>query len=330
MTDVTDLTQNPIPSPSLQVLQRNAEDLDRGINGGNTTFQNRAGVTLNSYERALSILGSLNNRGDWVTGTSYASGDLWRHTGTGSFYIVLSGYTSGASESADISLDPAVVQVYQGSSTGLPSGASRPGSVTENGLWIRIVSASQRDVVFYDGSDDIDVFEINPTTNAVTFPTLGSLSLLNSVDDSNWSGDALGVDNGGTGSSTASGARANLGLGSAATLTAGTAANNAVQLDGSGRLPAVSGELLTGISPPTAHLALNTYALLARSSPNTGVTAGSTIAGSSLRTGAVIDGLNFGQATAGGSVVAGTWRLMGANIPTRSGFYGVGLFVRIA
>ena len=43
-------------------------------------------------------------------------------------------------------------------------------------------------------------------------------------------------------------ARTNLGLGTAATLTAGTSANNAVQLDGSGALPAVSGAALTGIA----------------------------------------------------------------------------------
>lgn len=42
-------------------------------------------------------------------------------------------------------------------------------------------------------------------------------------------------------------ARSNLGLGSAATLTAGTAANNAVKLNGSAQLPAVDGSLLTGI-----------------------------------------------------------------------------------
>ena len=42
--------------------------------------------------------------------------------------------------------------------------------------------------------------------------------------------------------------RTTLGLGSAALLTAGTAANNAVQLDGSAKLPAVDGSQLTNIS----------------------------------------------------------------------------------
>ena len=43
-------------------------------------------------------------------------------------------------------------------------------------------------------------------------------------------------------------ARTNLGLGSAATLTAGTAANNVVQLDGSGNLPALNGSALTSLN----------------------------------------------------------------------------------
>ena len=42
--------------------------------------------------------------------------------------------------------------------------------------------------------------------------------------------------------------RTTLGLGSAATLTAGTSANNAVQLDGSAKLPAVDGSQLTGLA----------------------------------------------------------------------------------
>lgn len=46
----------------------------------------------------------------------------------------------------------------------------------------------------------------------------------------------------------ASTARTNLGLGSAATLNAGTAANNLVQLDGNGKLPAVDGSQLTNMA----------------------------------------------------------------------------------
>ena len=57
-----------------------------------------------------------------------------------------------------------------------------------------------------------------------------------------------GVEGDGTGVTDASAFRAALGLGTAATLTAGTSANNVVQLDGTGKLPAVDGSALTGVS----------------------------------------------------------------------------------
>lgn len=46
----------------------------------------------------------------------------------------------------------------------------------------------------------------------------------------------------------ASAVRTNLGLGTAATLNSGNAANNILTLDGSGNLPALSGSAITGIS----------------------------------------------------------------------------------
>jgi hypothetical protein len=51
----------------------------------------------------------------------------------------------------------------------------------------------------------------------------------------------------------ASTARTNLGLGTAAVLTAGTSANNAVQLTGAAALPAVSGASLTGVGLTGVH-----------------------------------------------------------------------------
>ena len=78
-------------------------------------------------------------------------------------------------------------------------------------------------------------------TNAMTASTTIPASDVSGV---------LGVLNGGTGSSDLATARANLGLTSAATLTAGTAANNLVQLNDSRQLPAVDGSLLTNVSAP--------------------------------------------------------------------------------
>ena len=65
-------------------------------------------------------------------------------------------------------------------------------------------------------------------------------------DFSDISGTAA-IAQGGTGGTTASAARTNLGLGSAATLDVGTSANKIVQLDGSARLPAVDGSQLTNL-----------------------------------------------------------------------------------
>lgn len=77
------------------------------------------------------------------------------------------------------------------------------------------------------------------------------------------------VANGGTGASTVGGARTALGLGSAATLTAGTALNNVVQLDGSARLPAVDGSQLTNVNCSTA-TGLTIYAGAPAALPSSG------------------------------------------------------------
>jgi hypothetical protein len=74
-------------------------------------------------------------------------------------------------------------------------------------------------------------------------PAFGAMNL----DQSAAVTGLLPLTNGGTGASTAAAARTTLGLGTAATLNSGTAANDVVQLDGTGKLPAVDGTQVTGV-----------------------------------------------------------------------------------
>jgi formylglycine-generating enzyme required for sulfatase activity len=64
------------------------------------------------------------------------------------------------------------------------------------------------------------------------------------TDRLKWDGSATGLD--------ASAARTSLGLGSAATLDVGTTASKVLQLDGTGKLPAVDGSQLAGVVTSTA------------------------------------------------------------------------------
>jgi hypothetical protein len=81
--------------------------------------------------------------------------------------------------------------------------------------------------------------------------TDGSSASWTALNATNWDTahtDRLKWDGGATGLVAATG-RTSLGLGTSATLDAGTAANQVVQLDGTGKLPAVDGSAVTSLSP---------------------------------------------------------------------------------
>ena len=116
MADPTDLNAYPVPSKSFIVGERNIKDLDTALNGGKTSFTNRAGKTLPTYEKSMSdartTYGGLTNRGLWVTLTNYNVNDLWQSNIDDTWYLVLTTYTADATEALDIASGN--VEVWQG------------------------------------------------------------------------------------------------------------------------------------------------------------------------------------------------------------------------
>jgi hypothetical protein len=111
--------------------------------------------------------------------------------------------------------------------------------------------------------------------------------------------------------------RTTLGLGSAATLTAGTSANNAVQLDGSAKLPALDGSQLTGISDLKSAGAVGAYAIIWSNAGGSGVAIGNTFTAPG--------NTNILMVPASGTVIAdtayianGTWRVMSGELSNNS------------
>jgi hypothetical protein len=100
---------DPVPSSAFDVAKRNASDFDSLLQQDSGTVETRTGKQLLPWQAAMQRYAAYNNTGAWVTGTAYQVNDLWESSGT--WYVVLTAYTSGATPGDDIASGN--VQVWQ-------------------------------------------------------------------------------------------------------------------------------------------------------------------------------------------------------------------------
>ena len=103
----------------------------------------------------------------------------------------------------------------------------------------------------------------------------------------------------------------------------GTSVANATNLQAprlTGALPAIDGSSVTGVSPPTTHLAVGTYAAFFYQSTDS-VAAGATAAGSDLKylTTPAYNTWQTSEANGNGTAASGTWRNMSAHVVAKAG-----------
>lgn len=190
------------------------------VSSGGTGSTTASGARSNLGLGTLATLNSVNN-GDWLgTDLSVANG------GTGA------SDAAGARSNLNAVGQDLTITAGNGLRGGGSLAANRTIDVNLSGLSAVSTLTAPR-VVVTDGATTGSEARMTAPDFRTAFG-FGSLSTLNSVNDSNWSGTDLAVANGGTGASTASAARTNLELGPLATLDRSDlvyTGNNAANLD---------------------------------------------------------------------------------------------------
>lgn len=104
--DPTDLTKFPVPSSSAYVLERNTQDIDTVVNGGNQLVTTRNGRQIPSLEKVAFDLGAVTFKGDYAGATAYTVYDAVFDvaevlSSPGAWYIAPAAFTS-TNISADV------------------------------------------------------------------------------------------------------------------------------------------------------------------------------------------------------------------------------------
>lgn len=191
--------------------------------------------------------GDLDTNGNDIVTTSNATLDLAPH-GTGT--VVVRGNTNPGAVvfncESNTHGQTVIAQPHSASVTNtltLPAGGNQEivGTTATQTLTNKTIDAAQLSGTVANARLDAELQALAGLTSAADKGIQFTGSGTAAVYDLTAAGKALLDD------ADATAQRSTLGLGSAAVLTAGTSANNAVQLDGSARLPAVDGSQLTNL-----------------------------------------------------------------------------------
>lgn len=196
----------------------------------------------------LTLMGGFNLRGLWAEGETYAVNDICSsgaytycctaaHTAGPSIDLtkwIQFGFTSGA----DAAQAAAAAQTSATSAAASASTATSAATSASN-------SASSASGSAVSASSSASA-ATTKASEASSSATLASNSAAAAAASAAAITLPISVASGGTGATNASSARTNLGLGTAAQLNVGISANNVVQLNSVGELPAVAGVFPTG------------------------------------------------------------------------------------
>lgn len=196
----------------------------------------------------LNLMGGFNLRGLWATATAYALNDICSngaytylcktaHTSGGAFDAskwIQFGFTSGTDAAQAAAAAQVSASAAAGSASSASTSAANAATSATNAAASATSSSANASAATAKASEAQSSATSAANSAAAAAASASAISL------------PLSVASGGTGATTASGARTNLGLGTAATLNVGTAANNVVQLDTSAKLPALDASQLTG------------------------------------------------------------------------------------